>query len=78
MVADLLVVNLLQLLPKYDRANMAKSGDTLDGAIEEGLLELVNERLTPLQEKVEKVIVSADSLINSFNEVMNPEYPTKS
>lgn len=61
------------ILPKYEQGNMAKSGDTLEGAIEEGLLELVNERLTPLQEKVEKVIVSTDSLVNAFNQVLNEE-----
>ena len=62
----------LAILPEYEPGNIAESGDTLPGQIEEGLLELVNERLTPLQEKIEKVIVSTDSLINSFNEVMNP------
>ncbi|MEG9326661.1 MlaD family protein [Salinimicrobium catena] len=61
------------ILPKYEQGNMAKSGDTLESAIEEGLLELVNERLTPLQEKVEKVIVSTDSLVNAFNQVLNEE-----
>lgn len=61
------------IIPKYERDNLAKEGDTLHSEIEEGLLELVNERLTPLQEKVEKAIVSTDSLINSFNEVMNPQ-----
>lgn len=60
------------IIPKYERDNLAVSGDTLPSEIEEGLLELVNERLTPLQEKVEKAIESTDSLINSFNEVMNP------
>lgn len=60
------------IIPEYEKNNLAKAGDTLNSAIEEGLLELVNERLTPLQEKVEKAIVSTDSLINSFNEVMNP------
>ncbi len=63
----------IAIIPKYEQGNIAKSGDTLPGTIEEGLLELVNERLTPLQEKIEKVIVSTDSLINSFNEVMNPQ-----
>jgi phospholipid/cholesterol/gamma-HCH transport system substrate-binding protein len=62
----------LAILPQYERGKMAQSGDTLPSEIEEGLLELVNDRLTPLQEKVERVIVSTDSLINSFNEVMNP------
>lgn len=63
----------LAIVPEYEEGNLAESGDTLPGQIEEGLLELVNERLTPLQEKVEQAIVSTDSLINSFNEVMNPE-----
>ncbi|MFD2518577.1 MlaD family protein [Salinimicrobium flavum] len=63
----------LAIVPDYEQGAQAKSGDTLPSAIEEGLLELVNERLTPLQEKVERVIVSTDSLINSFNQVMNPE-----
>ena len=63
----------LGIVPEYEPGNIAKSGDTLPGQIEEGLLELVNERLTPLQEKVEQAIVSTDSLVNSFNEVMNPE-----
>lgn len=63
----------LAIVPEYEEGNLAKSGDTLPGEIEEGLLELVNERLTPLQEKIEQAIVSADSLINSFNQVMNPD-----
>lgn len=63
----------LAIVPEYERGNVATSGDTLPGQIEEGLLELVNERLTPLQEKVETAIESTDSLINSFNEVMNPQ-----
>jgi phospholipid/cholesterol/gamma-HCH transport system substrate-binding protein len=63
----------LGILPEYEEGNLAKSGDTLPSEIEEGLLELVNERLTPLQQKVESAIESTDSLINSFNEVMNPK-----
>lgn len=59
------------ILPEYEKGKVAESGDTLNSAIEEGLLELVNERLTPLQEKVEKVIVSTDSLVNAFNQVLN-------
>ncbi|WP_029033005.1 MlaD family protein [Salinimicrobium terrae] len=62
----------LAIIPEYEPGNIAVSGDTLPGEIEEGLLELVNERLTPLQEKIEDLIVSADSLVNSFNEVMSP------
>ncbi|WP_189603616.1 MlaD family protein [Salinimicrobium marinum] len=63
----------LAIVPEYEEGNLAKSGDTLPGEIEEGLLELVNDRLSPLQQKVEQAIVSADSLISSFNEVMNKD-----
>ena len=63
----------LAILPKYDVGSLAESGDTLPGQIEEGLLELVNERLTPLQRQVEDAIGSTNELITSFNEVMSPE-----
>lgn len=63
----------LAIVPEYEEGQMAKSGDTLPSDIEEGIMELVNERLTPLQVKVERTIVSADSLLTAFNEVINPE-----
>jgi len=63
----------LAIVPDYESKIMAKSGDTLPSDIEEGIMELVNERLTPLQVKVERVIVSADSLLTAFNQVLNPE-----
>lgn len=63
----------LAIVPEYEQENMAESGDTLPSDIEEGIMELVNERLTPLQVKVERTIVSADSLLTAFNEVVNPE-----
>lgn len=61
------------ILTEYEPGNMAESGDTLPSNIEEGLLELVNDRLTPLQEKVEKAVESADSLLISLNQVLNPD-----
>lgn len=63
----------IAIVPEYEPGNMAKSGDTLPSEIEEGLMELVNTRLTPLQEKIEQTIVSADSLVTALNEVLNPE-----
>ncbi len=63
----------LAVVPEYEQGRTATTGDTLPSAIEEGIMELVNERLTPLQIKVERAIVSADSLLTSFNEVLNPE-----
>lgn len=63
----------LAVVPEYEQGRTATTGDTLPSAIEEGIMELVNERLTPLQIKVERAIVSADSLLSSFNEVLNPQ-----
>ena len=60
----------LAVVPKYE-GELAVSGDTLPGDSEEGLMELVNEKLTPLQDKVENTIVSADSLLTALNLILN-------
>lgn len=52
---------------------IAKSGDTLPAAVEEGLIELVNEKLTPLKNKISHAVVEIDSLLKSFNYVMDFE-----
>lgn len=63
----------LAIVPNYEKGLMAKSGDTLPGEIEEGIMELVNERLTPLQEKVEAVIDDTDSLLTGVNSVLDTD-----
>ena len=57
----------VQILPAYDNAENVKSGDYLQSTIKEGMMELVNERLTPLQEKIEKVMSETDTLLVGFN-----------
>ncbi len=61
----------LAIIPKYEQGLEAKDGDTLPGRIEAGLLELVNDRLTPLQEKLESAITDADTLLTSVNGILN-------
>ncbi|MDT0647668.1 MlaD family protein [Zunongwangia sp. F260] len=61
----------LAIVPTYEKGEQAVSGDTLQGDSEEGLMELVNDRLTPLQSKVENTIVSADSLLTALNVILN-------
>lgn len=61
----------LSIVPNYEKGLFAKTGDTLPGEIEEGIMELVNERLTPLQEKVEAVIDDTDSLLTGVNSVLD-------
>ncbi len=62
----------LSVVPKYGQ-RLAKSGDTLQSSIAPGLTELVNDKLTPLQEKIESMVVSADSVLIGLNSVLNNE-----
>lgn len=61
----------LSINPTLDKAGLAVHGDTLRGQVEEGLIELVNDRLTPLQEKIETAIVSADSVLTAINGILS-------
>lgn len=63
----------LAIVPDYESKIPAKSGDTLKGEVEEGIMELVNDRLTPLQTKIESAVVGVDSLMYSVNNVMDPK-----
>ena len=62
----------LSVVPNYGQ-RLAKSGDTLQSSIAPGLTELVNDKLTPLQEKIESMVVSADSVLIGLNSVLNNE-----
>lgn len=59
------------IIPAFDNAEKAVKGDYLEGTVKAGLSELVNKRLTPLQEKLETTIVSADSLLFNINSVFD-------
>ena len=59
----------LAILP--NNGPLAQSGDTLRSSIAPGLTELVNDKLSPLQEKIESTFVSADSLLKSINNILD-------
>ncbi|MEH6406614.1 MAG: MlaD family protein [Leeuwenhoekiella sp.] len=63
----------LAILPVYEQGKLAKSGDTLTGEIDEGIFELVNDRLTPLQKKVEGVITGTDSVLTAVTDVLDKD-----
>ena len=63
----------IAIIPSNDNAENAKKGDYLVGTVKAGLTELVNQRLTPLQEKIEKMMVSADSLLINLNSVFDTQ-----
>ena len=61
----------IQIVPNLQDNDMAESGHVFTGRIIPGLTSLVGEKLTPLQEKIEKVAVSADVLLNNLNQVLD-------
>ena len=60
----------LAIIPDYLAEN-AVSGDTLKGETESSLFTSIGERLDPIQSKLEKVMVSADSLFKSVNNILD-------
>jgi phospholipid/cholesterol/gamma-HCH transport system substrate-binding protein len=60
----------LAIVPNYD-GEIAVSGDTLAGEMEENLFTSIGERLDPIQSKLENVIVSADTLFQRINHVLD-------
>lgn len=71
--AGLLGGKSLAIDPKFDGADLSKSGDTLQGVIAPGLSKLVNDKLTPLQEKIESMVTHADSVLIAVNTVLNAD-----
>lgn len=65
----------IQIIPVFDDSPVAKSGDTLPSRMKPGLTDLVQEKLTPLQMKVEGAVSNADSLLMNFNTILDD--PTK-
>ncbi|WP_349242216.1 MlaD family protein [Asprobacillus argus] len=68
--ASLLGGQSLAIIPSYE-GDMAVSGDYLKGEVESDIFSTVGEKLNPLQAKLENVIVSADSLFQGVNQVLN-------
>jgi len=66
----------IAILPAFDKAENAKKGDFLVGTVKAGLTELVNQKLTPLQGKIETMMVSADLLLKNINDVFDEQTKT--
>ncbi len=61
----------VQIVPDLKDPNLAEDGDFLKGGVKPGLTDLVSERLTPLQEKIEKAMLSADGVLMNINDVLD-------
>ena len=63
----------IAVLPIYDPSNVVQDQDVLPSDIKPGLTELVNQQIAPLQDKIEGLLTSADSLFAGVSNVMNFE-----
>lgn len=62
----------IKIVPEYTGAEII-SGDTLKASIEPGILGVLNDRIAPLQGKLESTFANADSLLLSFNKVFDAQ-----
>lgn len=60
----------LGILPKYD-GEIAKSGDTLSGSAEDGMLTAVTKALGPLEKKVNNTLATVDTLLISVTDLVD-------
>ena len=63
----------ISIIPANDGGRDAVSGDVLISKTKPGLTELVNQRLTPLQEKIESAMESTDILLNNVNSIFDKQ-----
>lgn len=63
----------LSIIPDFTTSDIAISGDTLVGQREEGIMEFMNERLSPLQDKIENTVVSTDSVLTAVADVLDKD-----
>lgn len=64
---------ILAIMLKHDGSAMAVAGDTLKTETQLGMIDAFQGQLLPLQGKMERMIVSADSLITSVNLILDAE-----
>lgn len=66
---DLLGAKGLKLIPGND-PEYAKDGDTINGTLEKGMIDLVTSELMPTKLKAENLITTIDSTLKSVNKVL--------
>ena len=59
--------------PVFNSKNTIRSNDTIPSEVKPGLTELINRQIAPLQEKIESMLTSVDSLFSGVSNVLNYE-----
>jgi phospholipid/cholesterol/gamma-HCH transport system substrate-binding protein len=63
----------IAIYPNFQDKTILADGDKLQGVIKAGLTESLKEKLVPLQEKFEKLILNSDKLVSGFNNVLDAQ-----
>ncbi|MGG7035125.1 MAG: MlaD family protein [Flavobacterium sp.] len=61
----------IQIVPNMNDKNLAEDKDHLNGGVVLGMANAVIEKLTPLQQKAEKMLVSTDELVRNLNSMLD-------
>jgi len=67
---DLIGRKSLAIIPSF-KTDLAVSGDTLKSEIEPGMFELLNDKIAPLQSKIESLVTNSDSVMQNINQVLD-------
>ncbi|KQC33843.1 ABC transporter substrate-binding protein [Nonlabens sp. YIK11] len=64
----------LAIIPNFESdARLAKPGDTLISKTDSGIEGQIMEEFLPLKDKIENMVVSADSVLTAVNKTLNPD-----
>jgi phospholipid/cholesterol/gamma-HCH transport system substrate-binding protein len=61
----------IAIYPNFDDKSIVEEGDFLQGEITAGLTASLKEKLVPLQEKFEKLLLNVDQLVSGFNTILD-------
>ena len=61
----------IAIIPNFNDKTLAVDGQRLQAGVKLGLTDKVGDQLAPLQEKLEKLLVSTDKLISGLNNVLD-------
>lgn len=63
----------IAIVPAFDNAENAINGGNLLGTTKGGLTDLISDAVGPLQEKMESIMVSADTTLTSINSILDKD-----
>jgi phospholipid/cholesterol/gamma-HCH transport system substrate-binding protein len=65
--------NNLGIIPEYDQADTAVSGDTLTGVVEKGMLDGLVDTFEPLEASIKVTLARLDTVLQDIDEVLDEQ-----